>query len=77
MTGLENGSFSLCPYESGRGCCRWFSKLLRVTDVSAVLAVKTAKPAVNASDQPLRPSLTVPGTIQGRVQKKIAGMGLN
>jgi len=33
-----------------------------VTGVLAVLAVQTAKPAVKASDQPLRPSLTVPGT---------------
>jgi len=45
MTGLEDGSFS---YESGRGCCRWVSKLLPVTDVLAVLAVQTAKPAAKA-----------------------------
>ena len=35
-----------------------------VTDILAVLAVQTAKPAVKASDQPLPPSVTVPGTIR-------------
>ena len=31
--------------ESGRGCCRWVSKLLPLTDI---LAVQTAKPAARA-----------------------------